>query len=121
MTRLQRHSLPDNRVQDEISVYSGHDTTLTPLLLALELPVDQWPPFASRLIFELYKPSTDSSSVGYLVKVIFNGKDVTKRLKFCVSDVGWAQTGCALKDFINYCGTILVNLGHPTIGQACRI
>jgi hypothetical protein len=38
-------------------LYSGHDTTIIPLIKALELPCDEhWPPFASHIILELLEP-----------------------------------------------------------------
>lgn len=50
--RLLKHaSTPADKVSsmaDKFTLYSGHDNTLTPLLLALGMKIEHWPPFASR-------------------------------------------------------------------------
>ena len=52
INRLLRQATvrPDNirSMEDRFTIYSGHDNTLSPLLLALGLQLDHWPPFASR-------------------------------------------------------------------------
>lgn len=121
MTKLSRHATQAAPIEDRISVYAGHDVTITPLLLALELPVHQWPPFASRLVFELYSPTFEANSDEYLFKLIYNGKDLTRQLKFCISKVGYVQTGCALRDLVHYIDNLLPSLGGATFEQACRL
>lgn len=37
------------------TMYSAHDTTLLPLLVALGMYDGRWPPFASYIAFELYQ------------------------------------------------------------------
>ena len=53
----------------KMQLYSGHDTTLIPLLLMLGDALERWPPFASNLVIELYWCERLSSHV---VKLIFN-------------------------------------------------
>lgn len=36
-------------------LYSGHDSTITPLLVALGQPETDWPPFTANLVFELWR------------------------------------------------------------------
>jgi len=59
-------------------VLSCHDNTVAPLLGALGVIPMEWPPYASNLIFELWKDnesSMDSVNFGdYVVRVIYNGK-----------------------------------------------
>ncbi|KAG2441534.1 hypothetical protein HXX76_003155 [Chlamydomonas incerta] len=38
-----------------LDLYSGHDSTLMPLLAALGNAVDRWPPFVGNLLIELYR------------------------------------------------------------------
>lgn len=49
-------------------LYSGHDSTITPLLAALGKPEDAWPPFTAVLVFELWstrgQPQGSHSSGG---------------------------------------------------------
>ena len=51
-------------------LYSGHDCTIIPLLNALHVEVDEWPPFAAFVILELYKRSDGEM----FVKLLYNGK-----------------------------------------------
>ncbi|KAI8149180.1 histidine phosphatase superfamily [Fennellomyces sp. T-0311] len=53
-----------DRIEDKVSgkddtrklhVYSGHDTTVGPLLISLGAFDKRWPPFSSAVIFELFK------------------------------------------------------------------
>lgn len=45
----------DKPDQPRMLLFSGHDTTVWPLLLALGQEVDHWPPYASNLVFELWE------------------------------------------------------------------
>ena len=40
--------------------FSGHDSTLSPLLSAMGKPGGSWPPFTSSLVFELWKRGGDA-------------------------------------------------------------
>eukprot|EP00871_Galdieria_phlegrea_P004431 jgi/Galph1/498/GphlegSOOS_G5156.1 len=51
-------------------LYSGHDTTLLPLLCMLDIYDDEWPSFGSFLSFEVFSDSQGSFYVG----VFYNGK-----------------------------------------------
>lgn len=61
MGRLMKKFL-DN-IKDTVSgkskvkmhMYSGHDTTIMPILAMLNLEVNEWPPFGADIIFELYE------------------------------------------------------------------
>lgn len=75
-------------------LYSGHDTTLIPILVALQVDNGVWPPYASMILLELY-------DVGgkYMVRVIYNGKVL--QLPFCGS-----RTLCDFETFSNYMSTV---------------
>lgn len=69
-------------------LYSGHDNTAQYLLAALGVLNAQTmsPYYASRLVFEVYRNNTvDTTYPGrdFYFRVIFNGKDVTRRVIFC--------------------------------------
>ncbi|KAJ2084198.1 hypothetical protein H4R24_000271 [Coemansia sp. RSA 988] len=75
----------------KLALYSGHDTTVWPLLVVLgaDNKSSLWPPYASNLAFELWKKE-DGSRV---VRVIFNGQVL--RLKD-----GWCDmNACPLDEF----------------------
>ncbi|GFT81584.1 2-phosphoxylose phosphatase 1 [Nephila pilipes] len=63
-------------------LYSGHDVTLEPLSTALGIDDGNLIPYASRIVFELYS-HTVNNQLKYVLKVLFNGKDVTKYTTFC--------------------------------------
>eukprot|EP00051_Salpingoeca_urceolata_P029067 m.6366 g.6366 ORF g.6366 m.6366 type:complete len:430 (+) comp2614_c0_seq1:61-1350(+) len=59
-----------------LSVYSGHDTTLIPLLLIFDAFDGKWPPFASHIEIELLQDAEGHSSSGELfVRVRYNKHD----------------------------------------------
>ncbi len=60
---------PGAGVGQKMQLYSGHDTTLMPLLVALGYKLEEWPPFMSNLIFELYWSEARRTHV---VKIYFN-------------------------------------------------
>jgi lysophosphatidic acid phosphatase type 6 len=60
--RFLRELLNDlnNKNNDKkLLIYSGHDSTLVPLLCALDLYDDQWPPYASYLVIEFFTKKSD--------------------------------------------------------------
>ncbi|XP_062505449.1 2-phosphoxylose phosphatase 1-like isoform X3 [Corticium candelabrum] len=52
-------------------LYSGHDSTITALLSALEAFDGHRPPYASRLVFELWQRKGQNSA--HIVRVLYNG------------------------------------------------
>ena len=56
-----------------VFLYSGHDSTLVPLLCALGCHDDVWPPYASSLALEI---ATSSSSGEKLVRAVYNDQEV---------------------------------------------
>lgn len=56
----------------KLFLYSGHDWTLIPLLIAFEVDVHEWPPFASYITIELYK----SQGNKHFVRVLYNDQPI---------------------------------------------
>ncbi|KAI3653154.1 hypothetical protein MP228_002579 [Amoeboaphelidium protococcarum] len=80
----------NNLGQDELkmAIYSGHDSTLGPVLGMLKLDDDRWPAFASNLTFELLQDtsqvqqqSSKSPSSSLYIRSKYNG--VIRQLPFC--------------------------------------
>ncbi len=92
----------------KISVFSGHDTVIAPVLAALGVyrgSLCAWPAYASRIVFELWRPSEESldatstvaggsaavtsgtdnetNSGGSYVRVVYNGVDITQLIPAC--------------------------------------
>ncbi|XP_059177214.1 2-phosphoxylose phosphatase 1-like isoform X2 [Physella acuta] len=70
----------ENGTNPAFHLYSGHDTTVSPLISALELEDGVWPGYASRIVFELYKKQSTGEHV---IRILQNGRVVTKESIFC--------------------------------------
>ena len=71
-------------------LYSGHDSTATPLLINLGVhDRRRWTPYATRVVFELWRDTLIDSSKhpdsidNFYFRVLVNGKVVTSKMKFC--------------------------------------
>jgi len=66
-------------------ILSSHDNSVAPIMGALGVEPMEWPPYASNLIFELWRDNESSiDSVNfndYVVRVIYNGKVI--RTNWC--------------------------------------
>ena len=60
--------------------FSGHDSSVFPLLNTLKLFDGLWPPLASNVLFEYWQNNTNGE---YLVEIIYNGRSITKYLADC--------------------------------------
>lgn len=96
-------------------LYSGHDITLTPFLMLLGIFDGKWPPYASTLILELYSKK-EKLKVHYFLKIIYNGIDRTKDLKFCRG-----LDMCKFKYFEQFVNTHLENLGLSDYDSECLL
>uniref|UniRef100_A0A7E4VA02 2-phosphoxylose phosphatase 1 n=1 Tax=Panagrellus redivivus TaxID=6233 RepID=A0A7E4VA02_PANRE len=75
-----------DRTSKRVNIFSGHDITLMPLEFTLGLNITAFPPpYASRLVFEVYeKTDQTTSDVDWLfLRVLYNGVDHTTNLSFC--------------------------------------
>ena len=87
-----------NRTKVKFSLFSGHDTTLTPLAVALGIGNGKWPSLASRIVFELYSEKDQKDR--HYIKVLYNGKNATPDLNFCQGHV--VSGLCKLKHFSRF-------------------
>jgi hypothetical protein len=100
-------------------LFSGHDITVTALNTALGIHKGFWPPYASRIVFELY--SSKGSEVKYYIKVLFNGKDVTKYVRFCKEKLLGGL--CPFERFLNFVQVenLQEMFGVENYGEACAL
>ncbi|KAF9271767.1 Lysophosphatidic acid phosphatase type 6 [Mortierella antarctica] len=89
-----------------LSVYSGHDTTLSPLLGMLDSADMRWPPYAANMLMELWK----SGSGEHFVRVIYNHKVVETKSGWC--DLSW----CPLEKFTVHLDRFYV----PDLAKQCQ-
>ena len=85
-----------NQSVPKVTLYSGHDLTITPLAKALGIHNGHWAPYGSRLIIELYS----STNTQHYVRILYNGKDRTNTLKFCKSYLH--NNMCPLQRFVDF-------------------
>lgn len=99
-------------ISNRIVLFSGHDTVLSPLLSLLDIHDWRWPPYASRMVLELWKDSEETVKAthennllskfdNYYVRVLYNGKALTKDTKFCKGYLVDNQL-CPVSLFVRY-------------------
>nr|XP_057936750.1 2-phosphoxylose phosphatase 1 isoform X1 [Doryrhamphus excisus] len=110
---------PPRARDDVFTLSSAHDVTMAPLLSALGLEKARFPPFAARLVFELWKsPSVAQGEQkkrqtkgeriktrdgGFFIRLLYNGEDVTFHTTFCSSlSRHNIQPLCPLKNFLSF-------------------
>ncbi|XP_052082175.1 2-phosphoxylose phosphatase 1-like [Mytilus californianus] len=96
-------------------LYSGHDITITPLATVLGIHNGKWPPFASRIVIELYKRT--ENKMHYFIKIFFNGVDVTSKASFCKKKT--LKGFCKLKYFLDFVHTHLHDNGLDSYEEGC--
>lgn len=100
----------------KLAVFSGHDSVVAPVLSALGVysgDLCRWPPYASRIAFELYQKSSDQQDTEPYVRVVYNGK-VMSSLIGCPRD----STMCPLSSFAGGVHSLLN--GMADLQSACR-
>ncbi|KAF9951828.1 hypothetical protein BGZ72_006714 [Mortierella alpina] len=79
-------------------LYSGHDTTIVPLLGMLNAEDMRWPPYASNMLMELWKTPEGS----HFVRVLYNNVVLKTVSDWC--NLEW----CPLDTFVNYLDRFIV-------------
>jgi ubiquitin-like domain-containing CTD phosphatase 1 len=80
------------RTPPKLALFSGHDTTLMPILATLGRDVwagTEWAPYASMILIELYEVDNASESEfasGFAFRLIYNGEVLTSRMDGCGSE-----------------------------------
>jgi hypothetical protein len=105
----------------------AHDITVYPLAAALGVGNYEWPGYASRILFELWNMSLPAGRSVSLVRVLFQGEDVTHSLS-CANTwrhedrIAWLAFGgsaCTLRSFRAQVDGLLG--GHTTFDAACSL
>jgi hypothetical protein len=88
------------------AVYGGHESSIIPLLISLGIYEQRWIPYASRLIFEYWRKTSNETkkSQRQYIRVLFNGKVVTQKLTFCKEKVIQGGELCPLEEFLAWLG-----------------
>lgn len=114
IVEIMSKSIDENKNYDAVSsklvLFSGHDTIISPLLNVLGIHDWRWPPYASRLVFELWKDTDgaqkrarDSTLLSkfdnYFIRVLYNGEDLTSKVEFCKGQLVQNQL-CPVSAFV---------------------
>eukprot|EP01031_Cornospumella_fuschlensis_P036382 gene36382-44134_t len=119
----------------KLSVFSGHDTVIAPLLAILlgkEHVRCRWPGYASRIVMEVWKDKQAGEMTHY-VRVVYNGEDITQLIGECRKSRGelrgaggvWQKlvlggsTLCPLSALQNIEKDMLG--GQNTFEEACKV
>jgi len=77
----------------KLALFSGHDTTLMPLLATLGDKVwsgTDWPPYASMIQIEIHEITNSNEGSdfpsGYAFRLVYNGAVLTERMDGCAAD-----------------------------------
>ncbi|KAL3816954.1 hypothetical protein ACHAXA_001782, partial [Cyclostephanos tholiformis] len=80
----------------KLGLFSGHDTTLMPILATLGdkvWPGTEWSPYASMVLIEIHEINATAHHLmtvypsGYAFRIIYNGEALTSRMDGCDSDL----------------------------------
>ncbi|RVE64695.1 hypothetical protein OJAV_G00128710 [Oryzias javanicus] len=123
---------------DEVfTLSSAHDVTLAPLLSALGLERAQFPRFAARIVFELWRgppvplgPVRRKGGKGerskvngrdVFIRVLYNGEDVTFHSAFCrLHERRVSQPLCPLANFLTFVRRDMFRVVNATsYSEAC--
>ncbi|XP_035669926.1 lysophosphatidic acid phosphatase type 6-like isoform X2 [Branchiostoma floridae] len=91
----------------KLHLYSGHDTTLIPLLKALGIFDDRWPPYAAHVTLELYQDAKKNN----FVKVLYLEEE--KQVQGCSAVL------CPFEEFKEAMATVA--LSHKAFWENCKI
>ncbi|CAM9179369.1 unnamed protein product [Ascophyllum nodosum] len=72
--RGQEDGIPEANIatRPKLAIFSGHDNTIVPILCALKIYDDTWPPYASYIGLDM----ADDRNGRKLVRVVFNSQEV---------------------------------------------
>uniref|UniRef100_UPI00358DF5B3 2-phosphoxylose phosphatase 1 isoform X1 n=1 Tax=Myxine glutinosa TaxID=7769 RepID=UPI00358DF5B3 len=118
-SHLQR--IAEGHLAPRLSLCSGHDTTLEPMLNALGLHDAPFPRYAARLVFELWRKGPGVGRVeSHAIRILYDGEDVTSRTSFCRSRP--AHEHCPLRVFLDFVSSgMLAPFNTSSYQQACQV
>jgi hypothetical protein len=91
LERLEGKARGGGGAGENLVVYAGHDSTVVPLLVALGLWEDVWPPYAANLVLELAEregPVAGEEGERHFVRVLYNDEERVLWAKEGDADVG---------------------------------
>ncbi|OAG31621.1 lysophosphatidic acid phosphatase type 6 [Nematocida displodere] len=97
----------------KVSIYSAHDVTIYPLLMAMGSHTKKWPKFGANLIFEMHKNQQTGERY---VQMRYNGERVP--IPKCASLHQEEKGLCPLEDFVRICNdTYMSNFSEACLEE----
>lgn len=97
----------------KLAVYAGRDSVIGPVAGALGIFDGLWPAFSAHIVFELWEPKASAAGT-MMVRVLYNGKDVTSLVTGC--------GGAALCPLSSFGDAVQGLLGsHASHEEACML
>jgi len=87
---------PESR--EKVSVFSAHDTTIYPMLVAVGVHTKEWPKFGANIVFEMLR---DARTEERFVAMLYNGKETP--IPKCKGVVKEGKEYCRLEEFVEIC------------------
>jgi ubiquitin-like domain-containing CTD phosphatase 1 len=83
---------PSGTPPPKLALFSGHDTTLMPLLATLGARVwsgTEWAPYASMVMIEIHRMTAEDAAFrsGYGFRLIYNGEVLTSKMDGCSAEL----------------------------------
>jgi len=89
----QREGMGEGGKVEHVVVYAGHDSSIVPVLAALGIWEDVWPPYAANIVLELAEKEggREGGRVGeHFVRILYNDEE---RVLFGEEGEGWREGG----------------------------
>lgn len=90
-----REKIAGRDVKRKVSIFSAHDVTIYPLLMAMGMNDEKWPSFGANVIFELFRSRRTEKRY---VQMRYEGKKVS--IPKCQSFYDDKKMLCAFEDFL---------------------
>jgi hypothetical protein len=94
MMKVYPHIQGQTNELNKLAVFSGHDTTIVPLLASLGVWNDSaWPPYASMVVIELHEMNVDGNTnkkifpTNFGFRLLYNGVAITSQIEACEPDL----------------------------------
>ncbi|KAF0300530.1 2-phosphoxylose phosphatase 1 [Amphibalanus amphitrite] len=112
-----------DRTAPLLTVWAGHDLTLSAALLALgvrALSAQFQPPYASRLAIEVYEPTPANPQRLWQFRLLYNGEDVTPLVPMCAGAPSGRLDLCPLQTLLDFTGPgYMAPFGGRSYEQVC--
>jgi Histidine phosphatase superfamily (branch 2) len=120
LDKLEPH-LKGDKTAPKIAVWSGHDTTMLPLLASISpklLDDKAWPPYASMVALEIHevKEDLDLFPSMYAFRLVYNGQSLTEKIDLCNPGMDLCDVAILLDLVKKFSNTSSIDCGLPPGG-----